>query len=181
MKVLSSKFLKIFMSFKISLQRQYLITTIIVNSNLVIQTISVSSHMTIFPPNLWGKKVIDSYPYSSHSMQKRLLAFYYSLFTIYWPLFKVPLVTPWNSEVCTVSLRRAYVFTGYSIGAIHSYGYTLIFPFGLRPRWHSGKESACQCRRYKRPKFELARSPGVRNGNPPQYSYLENSMDRGAW
>ena len=27
----------------------------------------------------------------------------------------------------------------------------------------------------------LARSPGVRNGNPPQYSYLENSMDRGAW
>ena len=28
---------------------------------------------------------------------------------------------------------------------------------------------------------ELARSSGERNGNPPQYSYLENSMDRGAW
>ena len=25
------------------------------------------------------------------------------------------------------------------------------------------------------------RSPGVRNGNPIQYSCLENSMDRGAW
>ena len=25
------------------------------------------------------------------------------------------------------------------------------------------------------------RSPGVGNGNPLQYSYLENSMDRGAW
>ena len=25
------------------------------------------------------------------------------------------------------------------------------------------------------------RSPGVENGNPFQYSYLENSMDRGAW
>ena len=25
------------------------------------------------------------------------------------------------------------------------------------------------------------RSPGVRNGNPLQYSFLENSMDRGAW
>ena len=25
------------------------------------------------------------------------------------------------------------------------------------------------------------RSPGVGNGNPPQYSCLENSMDRGAW
>ena len=25
------------------------------------------------------------------------------------------------------------------------------------------------------------RSPGVGNGNPIQYSHLENSMDRGAW
>ena len=25
------------------------------------------------------------------------------------------------------------------------------------------------------------RSPGVENGNPVQYSCLENSMDRGAW
>ena len=28
---------------------------------------------------------------------------------------------------------------------------------------------------------ELERSPGVGNGNPLQYSCLENSMDRGAW
>ena len=27
----------------------------------------------------------------------------------------------------------------------------------------------------------LGRSPGVGNGNPSQYSCLENSMDRGAW
>ena len=26
-----------------------------------------------------------------------------------------------------------------------------------------------------------ARSPGGGNGNPPQYSYLENPLDRGAW
>ena len=25
------------------------------------------------------------------------------------------------------------------------------------------------------------RSPGIGNGNPLQYSYLENPMDRGAW
>ena len=25
------------------------------------------------------------------------------------------------------------------------------------------------------------RSPGGGNGNPPQYSYLKNPMDRGAW
>ena len=28
---------------------------------------------------------------------------------------------------------------------------------------------------------ELGRSPGGEHGNPPQYSCLENSMDRGAW
>ena len=27
----------------------------------------------------------------------------------------------------------------------------------------------------------LGRSPGEWNGNPLQYSYLENPMDRGAW
>ena len=27
----------------------------------------------------------------------------------------------------------------------------------------------------------LERSPGEGNGNPLQYSYLENPMDRGAW
>ena len=27
----------------------------------------------------------------------------------------------------------------------------------------------------------LGRSPGEGNGNPPQYSCLESSMDRGAW
>ena len=27
----------------------------------------------------------------------------------------------------------------------------------------------------------LGRFPGEENGNPPQYSCLENSMDRGAW
>ena len=27
----------------------------------------------------------------------------------------------------------------------------------------------------------LGRSPGVGNGNPLRYSFLENPMDRGAW
>ena len=43
------------------------------------------------------------------------------------------------------------------------------------PRWHSSKEFACQCRRFKR------RSPRVANGNSHLFSNLENSMDRGAW
>ena len=44
-------------------------------------------------------------------------------------------------------------------------------------RWHSGKEFTCQCRRCQRREF-----PGSgRSGNPLQYSWLENSMDRGGW
>ena len=56
---------------------------------------------------------------------------------------------------------------------------TITQHFGL-PRWLSGKEFACQCRRHW---FNpgLGRSPGEGNGNSLQYSYLQNSMDRGAW
>ena len=48
------------------------------------------------------------------------------------------------------------------------------------PSSSDGKESACQ---YRRPGSvpELGRSPGEGNGNPFQYSGLENSMDKGVW
>ena len=51
------------------------------------------------------------------------------------------------------------------------------------PDGPSGKEPACQCRRYERCSSipGLGRSPGEGNGNPLQYSCLENPMDRGAW
>ena len=51
------------------------------------------------------------------------------------------------------------------------------------PRWLSGKEPACQCRRYKRCEFDpwVGRFPGEGHGNPLQYSCLENPPDRGAW
>ena len=48
------------------------------------------------------------------------------------------------------------------------------------PRWFGGKESACQA-------VDMgsipgsARSLGEGNGNPLQYSCLEEPMDRGAW
>ena len=50
-------------------------------------------------------------------------------------------------------------------------------------RWLSGKESAASARTagYEGSVPELGRSPAEGNGNPLQYSCLENSMDRGAW
>ena len=48
------------------------------------------------------------------------------------------------------------------------------------PHSSAGKESACNAGdRGLIP--GLGRSPGEGNGNPLQYSCLENPMDRGAW
>ena len=44
-------------------------------------------------------------------------------------------------------------------------------------RWLSGKESACQCRRYRFDPWSR-KIPREGNGNPLQYSSLENLMDR---
>ena len=51
------------------------------------------------------------------------------------------------------------------------------------PRWLSGKESAARARTagYEGSIPELGRSPAAGNGNPLQYSCLENPMDREAW
>ena len=51
------------------------------------------------------------------------------------------------------------------------------------PRWQSGKETACQCRRRKRMwvwSLSQEDSPREGNGNLLQYSCLENAIDRGA-
>ena len=47
----------------------------------------------------------------------------------------------------------------------------------------SGKEPACQCRRCLRPGSipGSGRSPAGGQGNPLQYSCLENPVDKGAW
>ena len=48
------------------------------------------------------------------------------------------------------------------------------------PRWLSGKESACNARDPGSIPGS-GRSPGEGNGNPLQYSCLENSMRGGTW
>ena len=47
------------------------------------------------------------------------------------------------------------------------------------PKWLRGKEFICRGRRCG-PSPGLERSPGEGNGNPLQYSRLENPMGRGA-
>jgi len=48
------------------------------------------------------------------------------------------------------------------------------------PRWLSGKEFAYQCRRHRFYPW-VGRYPKEENGNPFQYFFLGNPMDRGAW
>ena len=52
--------------------------------------------------------------------------------------------------------------------------------FGDFPGGSDGKESACNAGDWGSIPG-LGRSPGEGNGFPFQYSFLENSMDRGAW
>ena len=51
------------------------------------------------------------------------------------------------------------------------------------PRWLSVKEPTWQSRWCRRPGFDpwVRRFPGGGNGNPLQYSCLENSMYKGTW
>ena len=55
----------------------------------------------------------------------------------------------------------------------------IIIHLGL-PWWFNGKEAACNAG-YLGSITGLGRSPGGGNGNPLQYSHLENPLDRGAW
>ena len=55
-----------------------------------------------------------------------------------------------------------------------------VLTFHLIPSGSDGQESACNAGDLGSMPG-LGRSPGEGNGNPFQYSCLENSMDRGAW
>ena len=67
----------------------------------------------------------------------------------------------------------------YCYGQNFIYLITIKFIIGLS-KWPSGKEAACRAGD-KGLILGSGRSLGVGNGNPLQYSCLENSVDRGAW
>ena len=72
---------------------------------------------------------------------------------------------------------RQSTYHSHFIGFIQEFIFSLLLCF---PGASDHKESACSA---GDPDFILGsgRSPGEGNGNPLQYSCLENPMDRGAW
>ena len=104
-----------------------------------------------------------------------------------------------NSHVCFVSFsapRRGssqcgglrvkfkvwlWIYHLYDLWPVSHLLWASIF-LGL-PRWLSGKELTCQCRRHRGCGFKpcVRKIPGGGSRNPPQYFFLENPVDRGAW
>ena len=77
-------------------------------------------------------------------------------------------------------IKFMYIYTyKYIFVYVNTYIYIYIgFPGGT-----SGKEPACQCRRYKRPGFYpwVGKIPRRREWQPTPAFLLGNPMDRGAW
>ena len=78
--------------------------------------------------------------------------------------------------ICILLLCENFINCNY-VELVHSafQDYYIIFPCSS-----VGKESACNAEDSCLIPG-LGRSSGEGNGNPPQYSCLENPMDRGAW
>ena len=97
------------------------------------------------------------------------------------------LYKPRNSKDCLRSLgARKEAWNRFSLQSLRKNQHCQHLDLGfLASRMgfsHSsvGKESACSAGDLGLIP-ELERSPGEGNGNPLQYSYLENPMDRGTW
>ena len=78
-------------------------------------------------------------------------------------------------------LEQHFSISNYSIN-VCSIELKCCFYAGLT-RWLSGWRLCLQCKRHRRLRFDpwVGKILWRGNGNPLQYSYLENPMDRGAW
>ena len=91
---------------------------------------------------------------------------------------------PWTERLAGYSPLRC---KEPNVIVLLTLSFFFFFPVTIRlctipglPRWLSGKESACQCKRHEFHPW-VGMIPWKRNGNPLQYSCLENPMDRGTW
>ena len=82
-----------------------------------------------------------------------------------------------SEKTCELSWVCCILFIVQCI-CMHIYIYIYVHLYGF-PKWVSGKESACQCRRHGFDPY-IGRSHRVGSGNPLQYSYWNNPTNRGA-
>ena len=82
-----------------------------------------------------------------------------------------------KESACNAGDRSSIPWSGRSSGEEIDYPTPVFLGF---PCSSAGKESACNVEDLGLIPG-LGRSPGEGNGDPLQYSYLENPMDRGAW
>ena len=97
------------------------------------------------------------------------------------PLRDLNLHASWGAGVCSMSTAEG-VQTGSGGQSLGSTSAVWCLPPTF-PGGASGKEPTCQCRRHR----DVGSIPGSGislgggHGNPLQYSWLENPMDKGAW
>ena len=94
--------------------------------------------------------------------------------------YGAPSLNIWMSQRC-ISVQCHFAWNQPSLisGTKHSYFFTLLYFMGFSGGSDS-KASACNAGDQGLIPGS-GRSPGEGNGNPLQYSCLENSMDGGAW
>ena len=81
---------------------------------------------------------------------------------------------------CLLQNKKAVSSPSWEEIGTLSFNYLQVICFEGLPRWLSGKEFTCQCRRMGSIPGS-GRSHGGGNGNPLQYPCLKNLMDTGAW
>ena len=104
---------------------------------------------------------------------------------LHWIPFLLTALSAWQTDISFFFPKFFFMCTTFKVlikfVTILFLFYVLVFFTKMRlgyrlPRWPNGKESACNagdlCFIY-----ELGRSPGGENGNPLQYSCLENPID----
>ena len=98
-----------------------------------------------------------------------------------WYLFRIPTLSSLSSTWKLFEYRHLYLKCRRMLTIDHGIILTLRRQVLIGLPWSSnGKESAYGLGD-QGSVSGTGRSPGEENGNPLQYSCLENSMDRGAW
>ena len=94
--------------------------------------------------------------------------------------------SPWGHREPDIRAVTKNAYMPYSVCVYithtqtHTHIHAMGFPGGSGKEYSAGKDSACSVGDLGSTPG-LRRSPGEGNGNPLQYFFLENSMDRGAW